>query len=97
MHYEKLTKNRKIFVNQLIPLIESTFDRDINEEERIKTISIDASWGMGKTLLKDVLVEKLREKEIKVKAINAWETDYFSDLVLSQVFKHNFINYATCF
>ncbi|WP_052194006.1 P-loop NTPase fold protein [Cetobacterium sp. ZOR0034] len=85
MHYEKLTKNRKIFVNQLIPLIESTFDRDINEEERIKTISIDASWGMGKTLLKDVLVEKLREKEIKVKAINAWETDYFSDPMKSLI------------
>lgn len=53
MHYEKLTENRKRFVNQLIPLIESTFDREIDEKERIKTISIDASWGMGKTLLKE--------------------------------------------
>lgn len=85
MYYEKLTENRKRFVNQLMPLIESTFDRDINEEERIKTISIDASWGMGKTLLKDVLVEKLKEKEIKVKAINAWETDYFSDPMKSLI------------
>ncbi len=85
MYYEKLTENRKRFVDQLMPLIESTFDRDINEEERIKTISIDASWGMGKTLLKDVLVEKLIEKEIKVKAINAWETDYFSDPMKSLI------------
>lgn len=85
MYYEKLTENRKRFVNQLIPFIESTFDRDIDEEERIKTISIDASWGMGKTLLKDVLVEKLKEKEIKVKAINAWETDYFSDPMKSLI------------
>lgn len=85
MYYEKLTENRKRFVDQLMPLIESTFDRDINEEERIKTISIDASWGMGKTLLKDVLVEKLTEKEIKVKAINAWETDYFSDPMKSLI------------
>lgn len=85
MYYEKLTENRKRFVDQLMPLIESTFDRDIDEEERIKTISIDASWGMGKTLLKDVLVEKLKEKEIKVKAINAWETDYFSDPMKSLI------------
>lgn len=85
MYYEKLTENRKRFVDQLMPLIESTFDREIDEEERIKTISIDASWGMGKTLLKDVLVEKLTEKEIKVKAINAWETDYFSDPMKSLI------------
>lgn len=85
MYYEKLTENRKRFVDQLMPLIESTFDREIEEEERIKTISIDASWGMGKTLLKDVLVEKLTEKEIKVKAINAWETDYFSDPMKSLI------------
>lgn len=85
MHYEKLTENRKRFVNQLIPLIESTFDRDTNKEERIKTISIDASWGMGKTLLKDVLVEKLVENGIKVKAINAWETDYFNDPMKSLI------------
>lgn len=85
MYYEKLTENRKRFVDQLMPLIESTFDREIDEEERIKTISIDASWGMGKTLLKDVLVEKLIEKEIKVKAINAWETDYFSDPMKSLI------------
>lgn len=85
MYYEKLTENRKRFVDQLMPLIESTFDRDINGEERIKTISIDASWGMGKTLLKDVLVEKLVENGIKVKAINAWETDYFSDPMKSLI------------
>ena len=84
MYYEKLTENRKRFVDQLMPLIESTFDREV-DEERIKTISIDASWGMGKTLLKDVLVEKLTEKEIKVKAINAWETDYFSDPMKSLI------------
>lgn len=85
MYYEKLTENRKRFVDQLMPLIESTFDRDIGEEERIKTISIDAPWGMGKTLLKDVLVEKLVENGIKVKAINAWETDYFSDPMKSLI------------
>ena len=85
MYYEKLTENRKRFVDQLMPLIESTFDREIEEEERIKTISIDASWGMGKTLLKDVLVEKLGENGIRVKAINAWETDYFSDPMKSLI------------
>ncbi|MGL5777139.1 KAP family P-loop NTPase fold protein [Cetobacterium sp.] len=85
MYYEKLTENRKRFVNHLIPLIDSTFDREIHEEERIKTISIDASWGMGKTLLKDVLVEKLGENGIRVKAINAWETDYFSDPMKSLI------------
>ncbi|WP_298065301.1 P-loop NTPase fold protein [uncultured Cetobacterium sp.] len=85
MYYKKLTENRKRFVNQLIPLIESTFDRESDEEERIKTISIDASWGMGKTLLKDVLVEKLGENGIRVKAINAWETDYFSDPMKSLI------------
>ena len=63
MYYEKLTESRRRFVDQLIPLVESTFDRSTDEGERIKTISIDASWGMGKTLLKDVLVEKLKEKK----------------------------------
>lgn len=89
MYYEKLTESRRRFVDQLIPLVESTFDRSTDEGERIKTISIDASWGMGKTLLKDVLVEKLKEKKIKVKAINAWETDYFSDPMKSLIGEMN--------
>lgn len=84
MAYETLTRNRQIFVNQLLQLIDSTFG-DQTENKKIKTISIDASWGMGKSLLKDVLVEKLEEKKIKTLAINAWETDYFNDPMKSLI------------
>ncbi|MFK4784815.1 P-loop NTPase fold protein [Fusobacterium sp. MFO224] len=84
MHYEKLTENRKIFINQLLQLVNSTFG-DQSENKRIKTISIDAPWGMGKSLIKDVLIEKLEEKEIKALAINAWETDYFNDPMKSLI------------
>lgn len=85
MFYEKLTENRKRFVNQLIPMIESTFGEQSDKNKIIKTISINASWGMGKTLLKDALYEKLKKKDINVITINAWETDYFNDPMKSLI------------
>lgn len=85
MYYEKLTENRQRFVNQLIPMIESTFGEQSDKNKIIKTISINASWGMGKSLLKDALYEKIKEKDINVITINAWETDYFNDPMKSLI------------
>lgn len=75
-HYNKLTYNRKLFINQLYNLISSQFniqdkitgnEKEIIEElennfEYIQRIFIDAPWGMGKSYFASSLIELINKK-----------------------------------
>ena len=75
-HYNKLTYNRKLFINQLYNLISSQFsiqdkitgnEKKIIEElennfEYIQRIFIDAPWGMGKSYFASSLIELINKK-----------------------------------
>ena len=71
--FERLTRNRQLFLEGLENLINSSFleqqtINDWNDEEKrpIQRIFINASWGMGKTLFANALEEKLENhKDIK--------------------------------
>lgn len=85
MSYDKLTKNRKFFIEQLHDLINNQFKAQqnlgndpkkvIKELENnpnyLQRIFIDASWGMGKTYFADAFKElvTLKEKEPKIEVI----------------------------
>lgn len=78
---DKLTDNRKRFLVNLYELIKSEVRETSNE--RISTIAIDSSWGMGKTYFAQALEEYIEDEnkkesfEIKVLKFNAWESDYY--------------------
>lgn len=75
-YYNKLTDNRKPFINQLYTLVFNQFEaqnnilgneKEIMEElennpDFIQRIFIDASWGMGKTYFADSLVELVKDR-----------------------------------
>ena len=75
-YYNKLTQNRKAFINQLYNLVFNQFEaqnnilgneKEIMEElennpDFIQRIFIDASWGMGKTYFADSLVELVKDR-----------------------------------
>lgn len=85
MSYDKLTKNRKLFIEQLYDLINNQFKaqqnlrgnpNDIikeleNNPEYIQRIFIDASWGMGKTYFAEAFKEliELKKTEPKIEVI----------------------------
>ncbi|MBS5186963.1 KAP family P-loop NTPase fold protein [Fusobacterium polymorphum] len=85
--FERLTRNRQLFLEGLENLINSSFleqqtINDWNDEEKrpIQRIFINASWGMGKTLFANALEEKLENhKDIKTIYINAWKMDFYKD------------------
>lgn len=78
---DKLTDNRKMFLENLYKLIKNELQSE--DKERINTIAIDSSWGMGKTYFAEVLEEYIKDNEkefeIKVLKFNAWENDYYDD------------------
>lgn len=75
-YYDKLTNNRKAFINQLYTLISNQFDsqdnilgneKEIMEElennsDYIQRIFIDAPWGMGKSYFGKSLEELIENK-----------------------------------
>lgn len=85
MSYDKLTKNRKLFIEQLYDLINNQFKaqqnlkgnpNDIikeleNNPEYIQRIFVDASWGMGKTYFAEAFREliELKKAEPKIEII----------------------------
>ncbi len=85
MSYDRLTKNRKLFIEQLYNLINNQFKaqqnlkgnpNDIikeleNNPEYIQRIFIDASWGMGKTYFAEAFKEliELKKTEPKIEVI----------------------------
>lgn len=85
--FERLTRNRQLFLESLENLINSSFleqqkPNNWNDEEKrpIQRIFINASWGMGKTLFANALEEKLKiHKDIKTMCINAWKIDFYKD------------------
>ena len=76
MSYEKLTKNRKLFIEQLYDLINNQFKEQEkltgtienitkeleNNPDYIQRIFIDAPWGMGKTYFAEALEEIVKIK-----------------------------------
>ena len=62
---------RKAFVEALSETLASSFGPAV--------FTIDGAWGTGKTTFVRMLAEVLRQKEVKVVEINAWETDYERD------------------
>lgn len=69
-NFERLTKNRQIFLESLKNLINSSFleqekVKNWKDEEKrpIQRIFINAAWGMGKTLFANALQESFQEDE----------------------------------
>ncbi len=67
--YERLTSERRFFLERMNTLIYNEFEKQKREvddertreekiENNIKTISIDGSWGEGKTFFSRALIEK---------------------------------------
>ncbi|WP_051251837.1 KAP family P-loop NTPase fold protein [Psychrilyobacter atlanticus] len=87
--FNKLTSERKNFLEQLYSLISLEFEDqkgniEKDEYEKIRTISINATWGMGKSLFAEALEEyiiynNVDEFNIEVLKYNAWQNDCFSD------------------
>lgn len=78
-HYNKLTKNRKAFIEQLYNLINTQFEEQEklkglkplevieeleNNSDYIQRIFIDAPWGMGKTYFAKSLEELISYKNL---------------------------------
>lgn len=76
-YYEKLTKKRRSFIEQLYNLISTQFEeqeklRNLeptriieeleNNSDYIQRIFIDAAWGMGKSFFSKALKEKIEEE-----------------------------------
>lgn len=86
-NFERLTKNRQIFLESLKNLINSSFleqekVKNWKDEEKrpIQRIFINAAWGMGKTLFANALQESFQEDEtMKTIYINAWKMDFYKD------------------
>lgn len=93
-YFERLTSERKSFLERINTLIYNEFDRQSREdntgkekeevlENNIKTISIDAGWGEGKSFFSKALTEKLEGNNIEVLSFNAWKSDYYNDALKS--------------
>lgn len=52
-------------------------------ENNIKTFSIDAGWGEGKSFFSKALIEKLENNSIETFKFNAWKSDYSKDALKS--------------
>lgn len=91
MSYNKLVESRKNFLEQLYNLCKYQLTESLEGEERIRTISIDASWGMGKTFFAKAFSEFVSKKnkenslDIKIMEFNAWSTDYFNEPMKSLI------------
>ncbi len=93
--YSNLTSDRKKILDNFYSLIHSEFVEQKNEklkgkslldsnEYRIRTIAIDASWGMGKSFFASALKEKISLSQnsginIKTLEYNAWKNDFYTD------------------
>lgn len=61
-------------------------EREEALENNIKTISIDASWGVGKSFFAKALKTELEAKsEVKVYNFNAWKNDYHKEPLKSLI------------
>lgn len=60
-------------------------EREEALEDNIKTISIDASWGMGKSFFAKALKTKLEASGIEVFNYNAWKNDYHKEPLKSLI------------
>lgn len=80
-----LFEERGTFLDSLIDLIISIEPKELNLEkdnediDDIRVISIDADWGYGKTTFKKHLNNELNEKGFTVFTFNAWKNDYEVD------------------
>ncbi|MCS5421838.1 MULTISPECIES: KAP family P-loop NTPase fold protein [Psychrilyobacter] len=60
-------------------------EREEALENNIRTISINASWGMGKSFFAKALKTKLETSGIKVFNFNAWKNDYHKEPLKSLI------------
>ncbi len=94
---DKLTDNRKMFLENLYKLIKNELQSE--DKERINTVAIDSSWGMGKTYFAEALEEYVKENkekfEIKVLKFKTWENDYYDDpmkTLIGEMNEQNLLN-----
>lgn len=92
-HYEKLTKKRKAFIEQLYNLINTQFEEQEklkglkplevieeleNNSDYIQRIFIDAPWGMGKTYFAKSLEELISYKNLARRNSKAREIKFIT-------------------
>lgn len=46
-------------------------------------LAVDAPWGAGKTVFLKMLVQNLRNQDVRVAEFNAWETDFSNDPLIA--------------
>lgn len=46
-------------------------------------LAVDAPWGAGKTAFLKMLVQNLRNQQVRVAEFNAWETDFSNDPLIA--------------
>ena len=92
-HYEKLTKKRKAFIEQLYNLINTQFEEQEklkelkplevieeleNNSDYIQRIFIDAPWGMGKTYFAKSFEELISYKNLTRRNSKAREIKFIT-------------------
>lgn len=92
-HYNKLTKNRKAFIEQLYNLINTQFEEQKklkglnpleiieeleNNSDYIQRIFIDAPWGMGKTYFAKSLEELISYRNLERRNSNMREIKFIT-------------------
>lgn len=101
MDYDKLTFNddslgRKIFVENIMNVIEGW--NQFKHENSSLSISLDASWGSGKSYLLNMwknwlISEENKEKNYGVVYYNAWENDDCENAFIPLVYEIQNINF----